>query len=300
MTERQINRTQKSKTQDKRSHIETLVKFGICFGLAFVAYIPAINWMIERWNEKESYYSHGFLVPLIVLFIIWQKREVLSKIKIRGNIVGLWIIMACLLIHVVCAALRVYFVSGFTLVALIYGMVLFFFGKEMVQKLIFSILFLFTMVPLPLAVIGTLTVKLKLLATQLSVFVLNGIGFRCIQDGSFIRMSSSFLEVAAPCSGLRSIISLLTLGLLFAYFSKTSFFKKSILFLSSIPIAIATNVMRITLVAVVNDLYGGKVAMGVFHDLTGYLVFVVAFVLLYGVSQLLVGSRELRVGSSSE
>jgi exosortase len=290
---KQVDKAQEHKTQDTRLHIETLVKFGVCLLIALLAYLPTINWMIGRWNEKESYYSHGFLVPLIALFIIWQKRNDLGKTKIAGNILGLWIITACLLVHIVCAALRVYFLSGFTLIVLIYGMILFFFGKEMIRKLIFPIFFLFTMVPLPLVVIGNLTVKLKLLATQLSVFVLNSIGFRCIQDGSIIRMPSSFIEVAAPCSGLRSIISLLTLGLLFAYFSKASFLKKSILFLSSIPIAIATNVMRITLVAVVNDLYGGKVAMGFFHDLTGYLVFVVAFGLLYGVSRTLVENSEL-------
>lgn len=272
--------------------MKTLAKFASCLVLALIAYIPTINWMIGRWNEAESYYSHGFLIPLIALFIIWQKRDVLARVRVAGNMLGLWIIMGCLLVHIVCAALRVYFLSGFTLIMLIYGMVLFFFGKEMVHKLIFPIVFLFTMVPLPLVIIGNLTVKLKLLATQLSVFVLNSIGFLCIQDGSVIRMPSSFIEVAAPCSGLRSIISLLTLGLLFAYFSKTSFFKKSILFLSSIPIAIATNVMRITLVAIVNDLYGEKVAMGFFHDFTGYLVFIVAFASLYGVSQCVAERRE--------
>lgn len=276
---------------------DILIKFGLCVTLALIAYIPTINWMIGRWNEKESYYSHGFLVPLITLFIIWQKRNIIKEIKIAGSASGLWVIIVCLLIHIVCAALRVYFLSGFTLILLIYGMILFFFGKEMVRNLIFPIFFLLTMIPLPLVVIGNLTVKLKLLATKLSVFTLNHIGFRCIQDGSFIRMPASFLEVAAPCSGLRSIISLLTLGLLFAYFSKTSLLKKSILFLSSIPIAIATNVMRIMLVAIVNDLYGSKVAMGLFHDMTGYLVFVVAFGLLYGVSQLLVESKEKVVSS---
>lgn len=289
---------QMTKRQVSKEQVNVLIKFGVCLVLALLAYIPTINWMIGRWNEKESYYSHGFLVPLIAIFIIWQRRDALSKIKITGNMLGLWIVAACLLIHIVCAALRIYFVSGFTMVALIYAMVLFLFGREMIRELTFPILFLFAMVPLPLALIGTLTVKLKLLATQLSVFLLNSIGFRCIQDGSFIRMPSSFLEVAAPCSGLRSIISLLTLGLLFAYFSKTSFLKKSILFLSSIPIAIATNVMRITLVAIVNDLYGAKVALGFFHDLTGYLVFIVAFGLLYGVSRCVVGSAELGVRSS--
>jgi exosortase len=269
--------------------------------LALTAYIPTISWMIGRWNGKESYYSHGFLIPIISLFIIWQRRDALSKgFEIASaasrtrNDVGLWIVAACLLVHIVCAALRVYFLSGFTLVPLTYGLVLFFFGKEMVRKLTFPILFLFTMVPLPLAVIGTLTVKLKLLATQLSVFTLNVVGFRCIQDGSLIRMPTSFTEVAAPCSGLRSIISLLTLGLLFAYAMKTSFLKKSILFLSSIPIAIATNVMRITLVSIVNDLYGEKIAMGAFHDFTGFMVFVVAFLGLFGVAQIL-GAKQIEI-----
>lgn len=271
-----------------------LVKFGAALTLALIAYIPTISWMIGRWGGKESYYSHGFLIPIISIFIIWQRRGALSKIKIAGNMLGLWIVATCLLVHVVCAALRVYFLSGFTLIPLIYGLVLFFFGREMVHKLIFPILFLFAMVPLPLAVIGTLTVKLKLLATKLSVFTLNNIGFRCIQDGSYIRMPSSFIEVAAPCSGLRSIISLVTLGLVFAYAMKTSLLKKSILFLSSIPIAIATNVMRITIVAIVNDLYGEKIAMGAFHDFTGFMVFVVAFFGLLGVAQMM-GAKQVEL-----
>ncbi len=274
--------------------LKAIIKFASCLALSLVGYIPTIWWMVNRWNAKESYYSHGMLVPLISIFIIWQRREALSKIKIAGNMLGLWIAVACLLVHVVSAALRIYFLSGFTLIPLIYGLVLFFFGKEMVRKLTFPILFLFAMVPLPLAVIGTLTVKLKLLATQLSVFVLNGIGFRCIQDGSFIRMPTSQVEVAAPCSGLRSIISLVTLGLVFAYAVKTSFLKKSILFLSSIPIAIATNVLRITLVSIVNDLYGEKIALGAFHDFTGFLVFVLAFLGLFGVAQI-IGARQIEI-----
>lgn len=255
--------------------------------LVVPAYLPTILWMVDRWLAKESYYGHGFLIPIISLYLVWQRREVLKNIKTSNDVLGLWIIAAALLVNIVCASLKIYFISGFSFVFVIYGLVLFFFGKKMVRNLIFPILFLLVMIPLPLVIIGNLTVKLKLLATQLSVFTLNKIGFRCIQDGSFIRMPSSLLEVAAPCSGLRSIIALVTLGLLFAYASKTTYIKKCILFLSSIPIAIATNVMRITVVAMVNDLYGEKIALGFFHDLTGYLVFVVAFIGLLGVSKML-------------
>ena len=264
-----------------------LVKFAAAMALLLVAYLPTINWMVERWFAKESYYSHGILIPLVSLFMIWQRRDALKKVKISGSFMGLWIIAVSLFVHVICAALKIYFVSGFSLVFAIYGLILFFFGKDMVRKLIFPLFFLILMIPLPLVVIGNLTVKLKLLAAQLSTFVLNIIGFRCILDGSVIRMPSSYTEVAAPCSGLRSIISLITLGLLFAYAIKTTFLKKSILFLSSIPIAIVTNVMRITTVSIVNDLYGEKIAMGGFHDFMGFLVFAVAFGGLFGVSRLL-------------
>jgi len=268
-----------------------LIKFSIALALLAVAYLPTLRWMYERWVEAESYYGHGFLIPLISVYVVWQRRSALKKIAVSGSMVGLYIIAACLMVHIVCAALKVYFISGFTFVIALYGLILFFFGKEMTKNLIFPIFFLYAMIPLPLVLVGNLTVKLKLFAAQISTLLLNWVGFPSIRDGSVIRMPGSFIEVAAPCSGLRSIISLLTLGLIFAYAMKISFVKKAILFLSSIPIAIATNVMRIMAVAIVNDLYGGKVAMGTFHDVTGYAVFVVAFLLLLGVSRTLEGNR---------
>jgi len=263
------------------------IKFASCVVLLLVAYIPTIKWMVERWMEHESYYGHGFLIPLVSLYLAWQRRDVLKKVNLTSDRSGLWIVAAALFINIICAALRVYFVSGFSFVFAIYGLILFFFGKAMARNLLFPVFFLFAMIPLPLVLVGNLTVKLKLFATKVSTLVLNGIGFQSIMDGSVIRMPNSYLEVAAPCSGLRSLISLLTLGLLFAYSLKVSYFKKGVLFLSSVPIALATNVTRIVMVAAVNDLYGQKVAMGLFHDLTGFFVFALAFLGLFGVSKIL-------------
>lgn len=200
---------------------------------------------------------------------------------------GLWIVIACLVTNIVCASLKVYFISGFSLVLAIYGLILFFFGKEMVRNLTFPIFFLLAMIPLPLVLIGNLTVKLKLFAAQAATFVLNGVGFPSVRDGSVIVMPHSHTIVEAPCSGLRSLISLLTLGLIFSYMVKTSVVKKAIIFISSAPIAIVSNIIRIVLLAAVNDLYGEKVAMGFFHDFTGFLVFAIAFTGLYAVSNIL-------------
>ena len=271
---------------------KNILKFSSCLVLLFIAYIPTIRAIFHSWTREESYYGHGFLIPLVSLFILWQRRDTLKKTKISSDSFGIWIIVTGLLIHIICASLKVYFVSGLSLVFVIYGLVLFFFGKEVTRHLLFPIFFLLAMVPLPSMVIAGLTIKLKLLAAQVSVFILNNIGFKSLLDGSTIRMPTSLLVVEAPCSGLRSLISLLTLGLLFSYALKASYLKKGLLLLSAVPIALATNVLRIILLSVVNDLYGEKIAMGFFHDFSGFLVFAIAFLGLYSVGNTLKAKNE--------
>jgi exosortase len=252
-----------------------------------VAYIPTISWMVNRWVEPESYYGHGFLIPFVSLFFLWQRRGTLKKIAFSSFSPGLWIVAAGLTIHTVCVVLDVDFISGFSFVFVLYGLVLFFFGKQMARNLFFPIFFLLAMIPLPLVLLSNVTIKLKLFAAQCATFILNEIGFPSIREGNIIRMPHSFIAIEAPCSGLRSLISLLTLGALFAYAIKMSYPRKGALFLSSVPLAVVSNVMRIIILATVNDLYGEKVAMGFIHDFTGFLVFAIAFTGLFGVSKVL-------------
>jgi len=270
-----------------KDNVKNIVKFVSCAILLLIVYFPVFKSMFERWVAPESYYGHGFIIPIVSLFIVWQRRNILRKTKVSSDVAGLWIIVAGLFVNIVCAALKVYFVSGFSFVFVLYGLVLFFFGREMARNLIFPIFFLLAMVPLPLVVVGNLTVKLKLLAAECATFLLNRIGFPSRLDGSTILMPASYTIVEAPCSGLRSLISLLTLGLLFAYAMKGSYVRKGLFLLSSVPIAMATNIIRIMIIAVVNDLYGEKVATGFVHDFSGFLVFGIAFLLLLGVLNLL-------------
>jgi exosortase len=263
------------------------LKFIISLALLFIAYVPTLIWMWQRWFAKESYYGHGILIPLVSLYFIWQRRQMLKKAKMSSETLGLFIIIAGLFIHLICALLKVYFVSGFSFVLVIYGLILFFFGKEISREITFPVFFLLAMVPLPLVFVGNLTVQLKLFAAQSATFVLNRIGFASIQDGNIIRMAESFVTVGAPCSGLRSLISLLTLGLIFAYAMKTSYIKKGLLFLSAVPIAMLANILRIIMLAIVNDLYGQKAVSGFFHDFSGFLVFAFAFSGLFVVGRIL-------------
>lgn len=271
--------------------IPNIMKFGSSLALLLIAYIPTIKWMVDRWVAPESYYGHGFLIPAVSLFFIWQKIGALKKVKLTGDFFGAFIVVAMLFIHIICASLKVYFISGCSFVFAIYGLILFSFGREFARKLIFPVFFLLAMIPLPLVAIGNLTVKLKLFAAEVATVILNHIGFPSIREGSIIRMPGSFIAIEAPCSGLRSLISLLTLGLIFAYVTKVSYIKKGMIFISSVPIAIATNVTRILMLATVNDLYGQKVAMGFFHDFSGFFVFGLAFLALFGVARALEGKE---------
>jgi exosortase len=267
--------------------LRAVIKFASCMIFLLVAYIPTFAWMWDRWMAPESYYGHGLLIPIISLYFVWQRRQALKKSKISSETSGLLLVVAGLLIHIVCALLKIYFISGFSFVFVLYGLILFLFGKQVARNLVFPVFFLAAMIPLPLVLIGNLTVKLKLLVAQVATLVLNKIGFPAVRDGSFIRMPNSYIAIEAPCSGLRSLIALLTLGLLFAFAMNVSKLKKAVLFLSSVPIAMAANLMRIILLATVNDLYGEKVAMGFFHDFSGFLLFGVAFTGLFIVSRAL-------------
>ncbi len=266
---------------------QDLIKLSALVGLTLLAYIPTFIWMFDRWNAKDSYYSHGLLVPLVSVFVVWLKRERLSKISLKPTNFG-WVFFTLgILMHAVSALLRVYFSSAFSLLFVIVGLVLLFLGTKFLRELAFPIIFLIFMIPLPLVVIANVSFKLKIFAAQVSTVIINKMGIPAIRDGSIIKTANSYLIVEDPCSGIRSLISLIALGALMAYFSNISRIKRGILFLSSIPIAIATNIIRIVALSLVSEMYGAKLATGAFHTAMGVLVFVFAFAGLALVNKML-------------
>ena len=255
--------------------------------LVAVAYIPTFQWMIERWSTKDTYYSHGFLVPFISAFIIWQKREELGKLIIKPLNSGWLLFLGGLLIHGLSTSFRVSFVSGFSLIITLIGLILITLGKDFLKKLMFPVCFLISMIPLPLALIASLSFRLKIFAAQVATKIINMVGIQAVREGSIIRTMHATLMVEDPCSGIRSLVALISLGALAAYFSNLSRPRKAILFASSIPIAVGTNIIRITALGLVSEIYGEKYGTGIFHDTMGILVFVFAFLGLMLVQKIL-------------
>ena len=191
------------------------------------------------------------------------------------------------------ALLHVYFTSGFAMIIVTAGLVLHFYGEKMLREISFPLLFLVFMVPLPLIVVAFICFKLKIIAAQLATFILSSMGFSAIQLSSIIKMRHCYVLVEDSCGGLRSLISLTALGAIFAHRIRLALFPKTLLFLSAIPIAVISNALRIVFLSVVSEIWGTEYAQGALHDLSGYLVFVFAFLLLFAVKKLLEKNRPI-------
>jgi len=236
--------------------------------------------MIDRWSAHDSYFGHGFLVPFVSLYILWIKREKLKKMKSKPTNIGIIFMVGGLLIHMLSAFFRIYFTSAYSFLIVLVGIVLYFFGFAKLKQTAFPIAFLLFMVPLPLVAIVNITFKMKLLAAQWATAALNKMGMLAVLEGSLIKMKRAYLMVEDPCSGLRSLISLLALGALVSYFSNLSRIRKIVVLLGSGIIALLANVVRIIAMCVVSELYGVKFIEGFMHTLSGLFVFIVAFILL--------------------
>jgi exosortase len=255
--------------------------------LLLVAFRVPILWMIDRWAAPESYYSHGFLVPLVTLWLVWRDRARLAELNGPGSWLGLGVMLLGLLVLLVSGVLVIFFTSVFGMILVIWGLCGFLFGRRAMTRLIFPMFVLTFMAPLPLATIDWVSLKMKLAVALISLKLLGAIGILAINDGSTIYLGDAVVTVGNACSGLRSLISLIFLGVLFAYVSPLSFPRRCVLFLSSIPIALAANVVRVFALCLIAYWRGEQAIRGAVHDTSGYLIFVVAFILLYAVARLL-------------
>ena len=256
-------------------------------GMFILTYIPTSLWMWDRWFARDSYYSHGILIPFVSGFLVWQMRDELAAIKPRRSPWGMPLIITGLCVHLMSSLLRVYFTSGFSMLVVLSGLVLFFYGSKTLKKITFPVAFLIFMIPVPLVVITNISFKMKIFAAQIATAALNSMGLEAVRSGSVLKMQHTYVVVDDICSGLRSLISLTALGSIFAWWMKGPMPKRILLFCSTIPIAIATNVLRIVFLSFVSEVWGSQYATGFVHDFSGFMVFALAFVLLYAVGKVL-------------
>ncbi len=247
-------------------------------GLLLYVYHPAFVWMYDRWTARDSYYAHGFLIPLIVLYWIWKKKSELASTERRVEWGALPVVLTAVLIQAVSAIFRVYFASCFSFVTLVLAGVLFLLGRKVFQAIWYPLAFLYLMIPLPLLVISEVTLKMKFFVTEIAAFLLPYVGVKAVREGSYIYTPHTAVLVGDPCSGLRSFLAFLCLGLIFVYGAKMPPWKKAVLVTAGIPLAILSNVVRVFSLSFLSEIYGTDTIIETwFHDFSGYAVFLAAF-----------------------
>ena len=247
------------------------------------AYHQTFLWLYERYTNPDSHYSHGFLIPLISGYFIWRKRDELKNTATSSSRIGLGLIVLALLIHIGSVWTHIFFTSGFSILLFLIGITLYLFGSEFTKKISFPLGFLIFMFPLPMGAIAAFSFPLKLMVANLAGSFLNLFGLPIFREGAVVHLARTTLTIDDPCSGIRSLISLLALGALIAYISKTNILRKVILFISAIPIAIFTKVLRVCALILAANWLGSQWAMPEhwFHTASGMGVFGISMVLIF-------------------
>ena len=235
--------------------------------------------MIMQWY-KDPNYSHGFIVPIIAGYFLYQRFDDLRKTSVAPSNTGLYIIILGLLTLTIAYTGTEYFTMRSSLLVILAGIVLYFFGKEVFKVVLLPLGYLVFMVPLPYIVYDSIAFPLKLFVAKYSVLFLKTIGISVWREGNIIMLSNTVLEVADACSGIRSLMSLLALSVAFAYFSQNSTIKKVIVISSAIPIAIFANGIRVIVTGILAQYWGAQAAEGFFHEFAGLAVFGVAVAML--------------------
>ena len=240
-----------------------------------------LDWM------NDPNYSHGLLVPFISGYFAWQQRQKLEVLEVKPANSGLLLILFALLVLFAGVAAQEYFSKRSSFVFLLAGIILFQFGWQWLRSLALPIGFLFFMIPLPYIVYDAMAFPLKLFVAKFSVISLKMMGVVVWREGNIIMFPQTVLEVADACSGLRSLMSLLALGVALAVFSQEKMSRRVLLVLLTIPIAILTNMFRVIGTGFLAQYYGAAAAEGFFHEFAGMGVFVLAMVMLFACSGLL-------------
>ena len=249
-------------------------------------YSSIVPGMVMQWYEDDNY-SHGFLVPFIAGYFLYLRRDELKNARVAPSNLGILVIVLALIQLAVTFLCTEYFTLRASLIVLIAGLILYYFGNEVFRSVRMPILYLLFMVPLPYIIYNALAFPLKLFVTKVSVGFLKVIGIAVVREGNIIMFPAITLEVADACSGMRSLISLLALSTAYAFFLRTSRLRRWIIILAAIPIAVVCNAVRVIATGILAQYYGARAAEGFFHEFAGMAVFSCAIVMLVLMGALL-------------
>lgn len=282
----------------------------ISFAIVF-AYATVLVKLVHDWWYDENY-SHGLLIPVIIGYILWTQRDKLAHVSQRSSLLwgGAAVVCALFALWAGVAGAELY-TQRLSLILLCAGVAVYFAGFAMLRMLLVPLSLLFLAIPIPAIVFNKIAFPLQLFASRCAVWSMSMLGIPVLRQGNIIELKplNSFdtkkLEVVEACSGIRSLMTLITLAVVFAYFTHAPsdndsnggtrfgwlrsywFWRAVIIIGSAVPIAILTNAFRVSGTGVLAHYYGTEVADGFFHSFSGWAIYIVAFILLFCIGMIL-------------
>jgi len=249
-------------------------------GLLLWLYFPTLSHLVAQWWSDPNF-SHGFFVPLFSAFVVWQERSRLGLLRPQPSWWGLFFLGFGLSVLMVGQMGADIFLSRLSLLIAIAGLIVLFLGWNLFRALLFPWAFLLLMIPIPAILFNQLTFPLQNLASVVASTTLPWMGVPVLREGNVIILPAMALEVAEACSGIRSLMSLAKLAVIYGYLMERRVSVRVLLTLASIPIAVAANSLRIVGTGLLVQYWDPERAQGFFHEFSGWLIFVVSLAMLY-------------------
>jgi len=261
----------------------TLLVSVVALGIGFQG---GIEELVRRWDNQEEY-SHGYLIVLVSLYLLWQKRAELNVLQFQPSWTGAVVVVVSAIIALLGELTALFLLIHYALVAMLLGLALALMGWRGLRIVLVPILLLLFAIPLPYFIDSDLSGELQLLSSGIGVAVIRVFDIPVYLEGNVIDLGVYKLQVVEACSGLRYLYPLMSFGFICAYIWRARFWKKAVLFLSTIPITIFMNSFRIGIIGVLTDKVGIEAAQGFLHDFEGWFIFMACVVVLFAEMWLL-------------
>jgi exosortase len=248
--------------------------------------------LVHDWATDDNA-SHGFLIVPLAAYLAWERRAQLTGVEPSPSPIGLVIVLGSVAVLAAGTFGSELFLARISMLGVLAGAIVFLWGWRQLRTLAFPIAFLLLMIPLPAIIFNQIALPLQLLASRVGEQTLMAFGIPVLREGNVIILAHMTLEVVEACSGIRSLAALITLAVVYGYFTDPRTSVRMAIVFSSIPIAVVANALRVAGTGVAAQYYGPGVAQGFLHTFSGWVVFIVAFAAMLGVRAALVSGMRM-------
>ncbi len=264
-----------------------ILLFFFCVGTVALGFVfsDGLAYMVKLWDKEE--YSHGYMIPLVTLFLLYQKIPEIQSVRLQPSWLGLAIVALGLAVGILGELSAVYTLVQYAALVCLAGLIVGIFGLPVFKVVLVPLLYLVFLIPLPSFLYSALSAHLQLISSVIGVEVTRLFGISVFLEGNVIDLGNYQLQVVEACSGLRYLFPLMSFGFLIAYLYRGPFWHKAVLFLATVPITVLMNSFRIGVIGVTVEYWGIEAAEGFLHDFEGWVVFMACLAVLAAIAAVL-------------